>query len=205
VESAAYKTTAFHAMSNSEQRSDPRQLCPVSRSPPVLAEWEHEREPHPTDMPSSSPFLMLPSQWERDENKDRELILDALVIKNIPFAVKKEQVVRMMVDMGLPLPYAFNYHFDNGIFRGKAFAKFVNADEAATALGPMEYFEINGKRLEVEYKKISPVTISWRWRMVHGDLQRVMVDTSTHRPLPGEPGAIRRQRRNPDMAKMPYK
>ena len=48
---------------------------------------------------------------------DEELIPTAIVIKNIPFAVKKEQLVAIMTDMGLPLPYAFNYHFDNGVFR----------------------------------------------------------------------------------------
>ena len=48
---------------------------------------------------------------------DDELIPTAIVIKNIPFAVKKEQLVQLMTELNLPLPYAFNYHFDNGVFR----------------------------------------------------------------------------------------
>jgi hypothetical protein len=51
---------------------------------------------------------------------DEELIPTAIVIKNIPFAVKKEQLVQLMTDLNLPLPYAFNYHFDSGVFRGLA-------------------------------------------------------------------------------------
>ena len=48
---------------------------------------------------------------------DEELIPTAIVIKNIPFAVKKEQLVDLMTSLNLPLPYAFNYHFDNGVFQ----------------------------------------------------------------------------------------
>lgn len=49
---------------------------------------------------------------------DDDVIPNAIVIKNIPFAIKKEQLLDIIEDMDLPLPYAFNYHFDNGIFRG---------------------------------------------------------------------------------------
>ena len=59
---------------------------------------------------------------------DEELIPTAIVIKNIPFAVKKEQLVSLMTELRLPLPYAFNYHFDNGVFRGLAFANFTTAE-----------------------------------------------------------------------------
>jgi hypothetical protein len=88
---------------------------------------------------------------------DEELIPTAIVIKNIPFAVKKEQLVQLMTDMGLPLPYAFNYHFDNGIFRGLAFANFTTAEETAVVIEALNHYELCGRKLRVEYKKMLPL------------------------------------------------
>jgi R3H domain/RNA recognition motif. (a.k.a. RRM, RBD, or RNP domain) len=85
-----------------------------------------------------------------------ELIPTAIVIKNIPFAVKKEQLVQVMTDLGLPLPYAFNYHFDGGVFRGLAFANFTSADETAQVIQMLNHYELNGRKLRVEYKKMLP-------------------------------------------------
>src|SRR5687767_2034850 len=78
---------------------------------------------------------------------DDELIPTAIVIKNIPFAVKKEQLVQLMTEMNLPLPYAFNYHFDNGVFRGLAFANFTSAEETATVIEMLNHFELQGRKL----------------------------------------------------------
>jgi hypothetical protein len=89
--------------------------------------------------------------------KDEELIPTAIVIKNIPFAVKKEQLIDVMCDKGLPLPYAFNYHFDAGIFRGLAFANFTTPEETALVIHGLNNLEINGRKLRVEYKKMLPV------------------------------------------------
>ncbi|KAF2434706.1 hypothetical protein EJ08DRAFT_427342 [Tothia fuscella] len=88
---------------------------------------------------------------------EEELIPTAIVIKNIPFAVKKEQLVQLMTELGLPLPYAFNYHFDNGIFRGLAFANFTTAEETAVVIDAMNHYELCGRKLRVEYKKMLPL------------------------------------------------
>lgn len=113
--------------------------------------------------------------------EDEELIPTAIVIKNIPFAVKKEQLVQLMTDMRLPLPYAFNYHFDNGIFRGLAFANFTTAEETATVIEAMNHFELNGRKLRVEYKKMLPLAererIDREKRKQRGQLQE------QHQPL----------------------
>lgn len=87
---------------------------------------------------------------------DDELIPTAIVIKNIPFAVKKEQLVEIMTRMNLPLPYAFNYHFDNGVFRGLAFANFTTAEETQAVIQHMNGKDLHGRRLRVEYKKMLP-------------------------------------------------
>ena len=112
---------------------------------------------------------------------DEELIPTAIVIKNIPFAVKKEQLVGLMTDMHLPLPYAFNYHFDNGVFRGLAFANFTTADETAMVIDAMNHFELQGRKLRVEYKKMLP--LAERERIEREKRERRGQLEEQHRPL----------------------
>jgi RNA recognition motif-containing protein len=87
---------------------------------------------------------------------EEDLIMTAIVIKNIPFAVKKEALQQMMNEMGLPIPYAFNYHFDNGVFRGLAFANFSTAEDTAQIIEALNHFDLQGRKLRVEYKKMLP-------------------------------------------------
>ncbi|CCH41427.1 Polyadenylate-binding protein, cytoplasmic and nuclear [Wickerhamomyces ciferrii] len=92
-----------------------------------------------------------------NEKDDDELIPTAIVIKNIPFAIKKEQLLDVMTKLNLPLPYAFNYHFDNGVFRGLAFANFTSTDETTAVVNLLNGREIGGRKLRVEYKKMLPL------------------------------------------------
>ncbi|EMC97699.1 hypothetical protein BAUCODRAFT_463078 [Baudoinia panamericana UAMH 10762] len=112
---------------------------------------------------------------------DEELIPTAIVIKNIPFAIKKEQLVAIMTDMGLPLPYAFNYHFDNGVFRGLAFANFTNPEETGAVIDAMNHFELNGRKLRVEYKKMLPA--AERERIEREKRERRGQLEEQHRPM----------------------
>src|SRR3981189_1374115 len=98
----------------------------------------------PQQNASGPPRGGMPGRQDNHDDDD-ELIPTAIVIKNIPFAVKKEQLVQLMVDMNLPLPYAFNYHFDNGVFRGLAFANFTSAEETATVIETLNHFELHGR------------------------------------------------------------
>lgn len=90
------------------------------------------------------------------DDDDDELIPTAIVIKNIPFAIKKEQLLDVMTKLNLPLPYAFNYHFDNGVFRGLAFANFTSTEETSMVVNNLNGREIGGRKLRVEYKKMLP-------------------------------------------------
>ena len=112
---------------------------------------------------------------------DDELIPTAIVIKNIPFAVKKEQLVEIMTHMSLPLPYAFNYHFDNGVFRGLAFANFTSADETAQVIDGLNHFELQGRKLRVEYKKMLP--LQERERIEREKRERRGQLEEQHRPM----------------------
>lgn len=116
---------------------------------------------------------------------DDELIPTAIVIKNIPFAVKKEQLVQLMTELNLPLPYAFNYHFDNGVFRGLAFANFTSAEETATVIEMLNHFELQGRKLRVEYKKMLP--LQERERIEREKRERRGQLEEQHRPIGGNP------------------
>ncbi|KAK3321321.1 hypothetical protein B0T19DRAFT_263669 [Cercophora scortea] len=85
-----------------------------------------------------------------------DLIPTAIVIKNIPFNVRKEMLTTIMSELGLPQPYAFNYHFDNGIFRGLAFANFQSPLDTQTVIEQLNGYEVQGRKLRVEYKKMLP-------------------------------------------------
>ncbi|KHN94770.1 Nucleotide-binding, alpha-beta plait [Metarhizium album ARSEF 1941] len=85
-----------------------------------------------------------------------QLIPTAIVIKNIPFAVRKETLASIMLDMNLPQPYAFNYHFDSGVFRGLAFANFQSAEDTRVVIEAMNGMDVHGRKLRVEYKKMLP-------------------------------------------------
>ena len=141
-------------------------------------------------MPGLSPFSGLgPSPLggqhlrhdQLNADPDDELIPTAIVIKNIPFAVKKEQLVQLMTEMNLPLPYAFNYHFDNGVFRGLAFANFTSADETAAVIENLNHFELQGRKLRVEYKKMLP--LQERERIEREKRERRGQLEEQHRPM----------------------
>jgi hypothetical protein len=85
-----------------------------------------------------------------------QLIPTAIVIKNIQFQCRKEILQGLMASMNLPQPYAFNYHFDKGVFRGLAFANFSTPEDTAIVIQRMNGLDVMGRKLRVEYKKMLP-------------------------------------------------
>lgn len=144
--------------------------------------WLDQNSPMPPFAGYEGP-RMGGSQTRHDSlsENDEELIPTAIVIKNIPFAVKKEQLVGLMTEMGLPLPYAFNYHFDNGVFRGLAFANFTSPDETATVISYLNHYELQGRKLRVEYKKMLP--LQERERIEREKRERRGQLEEQHRPI----------------------
>ncbi|KAH8697785.1 putative R3H domain protein [Talaromyces proteolyticus] len=137
--------------------------------------------PSPLAGLAPGPLSGTPMQSAASQDGDDELIPTAIVIKNIPFAVKKEQLVQLMTEMNLPLPYAFNYHFDNGVFRGLAFANFTSAEETATVIDMLNHFELQGRKLRVEYKKMLP--LQERERIEREKRERRGQLEEQHRPM----------------------
>ncbi|KAH8555775.1 hypothetical protein BGW37DRAFT_147385 [Umbelopsis sp. PMI_123] len=85
-----------------------------------------------------------------------DIIPTAIVIKNIPFSVKKDALMGILNSLDIPQPYAFNYHFDNGVFRGLAFANYRNPQETDIVVQALNGLELGGRKLRVEYKKVLP-------------------------------------------------
>lgn len=57
--------------------------------------------------------------------------------------------------LSIPTPYAFNYHVDAaGAFRGLAFANFRQAADADAVVAALNGFDVQGRKLRVEYKKV---------------------------------------------------
>ncbi|KAH7889959.1 hypothetical protein F5I97DRAFT_1801507 [Phlebopus sp. FC_14] len=89
------------------------------------------------------------------QNVEDEIIPTAIVIKNIPFNVKRETLLDIIASLSIPTPYAFNYHLDQqGSFRGLAFANFRQAADADAVVAALNGFDVQGRKLRVEYKKV---------------------------------------------------
>ncbi|KAH8430801.1 putative R3H domain protein [Aspergillus melleus] len=147
--------------------------------------WLDQPPPMPSPFSNLGPGPLQSSAMRPEttgpSETDDELIPTAIVIKNIPFAVKKEQLVQLMTELSLPLPYAFNYHFDNGVFRGLAFANFTSAEETATVIDVLNHFELQGRKLRVEYKKMLP--LQERERIEREKRERRGQLEEQHRPM----------------------
>lgn len=85
-----------------------------------------------------------------------------------------------MRQTGLPQPYAFNYNFANGVFRGLAFANFRSAEDTRVVIQAMNGMEIEGRKLRVEHKRMLPEAererLEWEKRERRGQLE------GQHRP-----------------------
>ncbi|KAK4078067.1 hypothetical protein Purlil1_12088 [Purpureocillium lilacinum] len=121
-----------------------------------------------------SPAQTFPGFRPTTSDSD-QLIPTVIVIKNIPFDVRKETLAPIMLQMDLPRPYAFNYHFANGVFRGLAFANFQSAEDAGCDIDAMNGMDMHGRKLRVEYKKMLAEAererIKWEKRERRGQLK----------------------------------
>lgn len=110
----------------------------------------------PPTAPSSLPMnpMRFGNNMPATVAGEADIIPTAIVIKNIPFNIKREQLLHIIRDLGIPVPYAFNYHFDQGIFRGLAFANFHSPAEANEVVSALNGLDVSGRKLRVEYKKV---------------------------------------------------
>ncbi|EIW73371.1 hypothetical protein TREMEDRAFT_70956 [Tremella mesenterica DSM 1558] len=128
----------------------PHQFIPPN-SVPNLAAFTHMPTYGSQSVPAMRDWRSFPANMPIPED---DTIPTAIVIKNIPFAVTKETLEQVIKSLGAPLPYAFNYHLDNGVFRGLAFANFRAYEEAAAVVAALNGYDVHGRKLRVEYKKV---------------------------------------------------
>ncbi|GAA5935354.1 Pin4p [Sporobolomyces koalae] len=115
----------------------------------------------------NGPVRRNPSPSYLRNAQDDEVIETAIVIKSIPFACPREQLLALMASLQLPIPLAFNYHYDLSLnptpqqqeprqdqFRGLAFANFRNGEEARIVVCALNGFEFMGRKLRTEFKKV---------------------------------------------------
>ncbi|KAK8133480.1 R3H domain-containing protein [Apiospora sp. TS-2023a] len=140
---------------------------PVNRRAALPTNWTDQQAPqhmhsmnqmydgnmsmNDSDMDLADRVLTTPASGDSEQ-----LIPTAIVIKNIQFQCRKEMLQGIMATMNLPQPYAFNYHFDKGVFRGLAFANFSTPEDTAIVIQKMNGMEVMGRKLRVEYKKMLP-------------------------------------------------
>jgi hypothetical protein len=92
------------------------------------------------------------------EGNETEIVSGAIVIKNIPFHVRKEQLKHLMEEsLKLPVSYAFNYHFSDNEFRGLAFANYEFDSDAQVVIQAMNGRKVEGRVLQVQPKNKLPV------------------------------------------------
>ncbi|KAG0302621.1 hypothetical protein BGZ98_007350 [Dissophora globulifera] len=100
--------------------------------------------------------LQQQQQQQMTVEEPVDTIPTAIVIKNIPFSVKRDSLLAILDNLDIPKPYAFNYHFDNGVFRGLAFANYRTAEETEIVVNAVNGLDVSGRKLRVEFKKVMP-------------------------------------------------
>ena len=80
--------------------------------------------------------------------------MSVLLVSSLPRAHLIDFLNRQ-ASLSIPTPYAFNYHLDqSGQFRGLAFANFRQAADADAVVVALNGFDVQGRKLRVEYKKV---------------------------------------------------
>ncbi|TIA93243.1 hypothetical protein E3P81_00975 [Wallemia ichthyophaga] len=132
-------------------------------------------------------------QWMNPPNSNTldEIIPNAVVIKNIPFSLPKDQLLSIIHDLNIPTPYAFNYHYDTSnpsndpAFRGLAFANFRTSHDASAIVAALNGFDVLGRKLRVEYKKV--LHPQDKERIERDKALRRMASLGINNPLPFNP------------------
>jgi hypothetical protein len=106
---------------------------------------------------SNGPHARQITYGSGPSDEELEDIPTACIIDGIPFSVRKEQLVALMTEMSLPLPYALSYHFDNGVFGGMASANFMSQEETVQVIEAMNDLELGGRKLRVAHPKRLPL------------------------------------------------
>jgi RNA recognition motif. (a.k.a. RRM, RBD, or RNP domain) len=82
------------------------------------------------------------------------IVPNAIVIKGIPWKLHIESLKAVMRKTGMTMPHSMNYHFEDKIFNGLAFANFHEQHEAWAAIQTLHGMRVEGRNIEVQSKKV---------------------------------------------------
>nr|OQO26062.1 hypothetical protein B0A51_06994 [Rachicladosporium sp. CCFEE 5018] len=86
------------------------------------------------------------------KGSNAELRSTKVVIENIPFHIKKEDLLMIMAKKRLPPPQDMQYRFVNGVSRGKAVASFTKRADAVATIDDLNNTELHHRKLKVDYE-----------------------------------------------------
>ncbi|KAK9896355.1 hypothetical protein P389DRAFT_196449 [Cystobasidium minutum MCA 4210] len=150
--------------SNLIAASNPRNGSPFNQGPFQQQQQQQQQQTQPTlrqqfnsnnnGQSNAAGSNAQSSAPGSSSNGPDDIIPTAIVIKNIPFNFPSTSLLQIIEELTLAPPYAFNYHYDMSVFRGLAFANFHTPQETDACVAALNGFEIQGRKLRVEYKKV---------------------------------------------------
>lgn len=113
---------------------------------------------------SLSNMLTSPAQTTLPPPEKPDTIL---VLKNLPFTLKQDQLHEILLSLSTTIPQSISLHFDNGVFRGMAFIKYRQLDDAIQVYELLNGMDVGGRKVRVEYKrkpaaKAVDIPIEWQ-------------------------------------------
>jgi len=112
--------------------------------------------PFSPSTPSASlpPMVTSPSATSTVASPIVEKPDTILVLKNLPFSLKQDQLQEILMAVNTTAPQSINLHFDNmGVFRGMAFIKYRLLDDAIKVFEALNGYDVGGRKVRVEYKR----------------------------------------------------
>ncbi|MDP2436090.1 MAG: R3H domain-containing nucleic acid-binding protein [archaeon] len=96
---------------------------------------------------------VTPGRDPNDTEHSPEATSATLVIKNLPFALKHDQLKAVLSSYDTK-PENVAFHYDaSGMFRGMAFVKYATSEEASEIYEKINGMDVGGRSIRVEYKK----------------------------------------------------
>lgn len=180
----AVVSTAYENWSYDESASEPELLSPTDLFESHLKPLDGiEDAPWDTLTGLPDPILgstPLPGCVTEDSNA--VIIPTTLIINHIPSPVENAELMSLMRDLKLPLPYSLRSHSDNDTGRA-VIADFMVPEWAAQVLEALNRFEFRGVALEVQYKNQSPPA---EREIIEREKRQGEDSYGQHRPVPGD-------------------
>lgn len=99
---------------------------------------------------SGEPASQIPASPAEDPTAPN----DTIVIKNLPYALTKEDIEKYLVSLTGDVPETIRLFTDaDGNFRGIAFVKYSTTEEGVKAYAAVEGESVMGRKVRVEYRK----------------------------------------------------